>query len=168
MIELKELVDKTKEIFECEVESLGGRLMSACLTNDHKKMDCFLEAVNKDLKTDYMQMIFQYYMADRKNLGQDYTPKSLAKLLQRLAGESDSVTDMCAGSGALSIAYWAENKKSKFELLEFDKTVIPYLIFNMVIRNIECVVKQIDVLSGKVEKTYNIAKGEKYGRLICQ
>lgn len=95
---------------------------------------------------------------------QDYTPKSLAKLIAKLSKHND-VIDMCSGSGALTIQKWNLDKKSKFKLYEFDENVIPYLLFNMCIRNIECEVYHMDVLTQEVFKKYIIKKKDKYGEI---
>lgn len=65
-MELKELCEKTLEIFDVKtVNELGESLMRACKENDAQKFDAFAELV-KDLNTDWLQKIFQYYQADRK------------------------------------------------------------------------------------------------------
>ena len=94
---------------------------------------------------------------------QDYTPKSLARFVSRLAGVSDVVIDMCAGSGALTIQKWSITPKQKFSLHEFDENVIPFLLFNMAVRNKECVVYHADVLQDEIYHTYIISQGDKYG-----
>lgn len=104
----------------------------------------------KDLSVDWLQMIYQYYYADRKEKMQDYTPKSLALFMGKLAGEADKITDLCAGSGALTIQRWNMNHEQRFELYEFDENVIPFLLFNMAVRNIECTVYHSDVLQQEV------------------
>lgn len=79
-MELKELVDKTLKIFGINnVRNLAGELMQACVKNDESKFRDFKVLVG-DLNIDWLQKIFQYYEADRKEKKQDYTPKSLAAL----------------------------------------------------------------------------------------
>lgn len=95
---------------------------------------------------------------------QDYTPKSLALFMGKLAGEADKITDLCAGSGALTIQRWNMNHEQRFELYEFDENVIPFLLFNMAVRNIECTVYHSDVLQQEVYHTYKITKGEHFGK----
>lgn len=65
-----------------------------------------------------MQMIFQYYFADRKEKMQDYTPKSLAGSSCRVIKTKDEkiCLDLCAGSGALTIQKWNENNDLKFHM----------------------------------------------------
>ena len=164
-MELKYLCEKTLEIFDAKtVNALGESLMRACKENDIQKFDAFNELV-EDLNTDWLQKIFQYYQADRKEKMQDYTPETLADFVGRLAGDSDEVIDMCAGSGALTIQKWRRNHKLRFRLYEFDENVIPYLLFNVILRNIESTVCQMDVLQNEVYHEYRVKKGNKYGIL---
>lgn len=167
-MELKELTTKTLELFNIkDTDELGEQLKKACMKNDFEKFEKFLELIESDLSIDWMQKIFQYYEADRKSKMQDYTPKSLAILTAKLAGDHEEVIDMCGGSGALTIQKWAssQNKEQEFEIYEFDENVIPYLLFNLVIRNIKSTIYQADVLQDEIFKTYKIKKGDKYGIL---
>ena len=164
-MELKELVDKTTQLFSCKsVKELGKALMDCVEKNDHKKMQEFSELVENDLTKDWLQMIFQYYSADRKEKKQDYTPKSLARFMGMLAGDGETITDMCAGSGALIIQKWNQNHDMEFRAIEIDGNVIPFLLFNMVLRNIRCDVYQMDALTDEEPiKTWTIKKGEVFG-----
>lgn len=162
-MELKELTKKTLELFEINsIEELKDKLFIVCKNNKHDKLKNFKELVG-DLSVDWMQKIFQYYEADRKEKKQDYTPKCLADFCGKLAGNADVVVDMCAGSGALTIQKWGLDKTQKFELYEFDENVIPYLLFNMMLRNINCYVYHSDVLQGEVFHEYRIKTGEEFG-----
>ena len=165
LMELKELCEKTFKIFDIKsTDELSQALFDVCKNNDSDKIDMFVNTV-QDLSVDWLQKIFQYYQADRKEKMQDYTPKTLAELVGRLCGDSNTVIDMCAGSGALTIQKRNQNHDMKFILYEFDERVIPYLIFNMVIRNIESVIYHSDVLQDELYHEYEVSKGEKYGRL---
>jgi type I restriction enzyme M protein len=167
-MELKELVDKTTQLFSCKsVKELGEALMDCVEKNDYKKMQGFSELVENDLTKDWLQMIFQYYNADRKEKKQDYTPKCLAQFLSRLIGESAETIDLCAGSGALTIQRWIENPDTVFTLYEIDENVIPYLLFNMAIRNISATVHQSDILQNETVKSWSIRKGDRFGKVSC-
>ena len=166
-MELLKLKDKILSIFQTDIDNLGDALMSAVTGNRSDLYDEFSELVNGDLTTDWLQMVYQYYHADRKEKMQDYTPKSLAVFLSKLIGEADVVIDMCAGSGALTIQRWAQNQDQKFRLYELDENVIPFLLFNLVIRNIEADVCRSDVLQDEVYEQWTVQKGEKYGRVTC-
>ena len=133
-MELKELTDRTLKLFGVtDPGQLGPALFTAC--RDHDKLRSFRDLVGGDLTVDWMQKIYQYYLADRKEKKQDYTPASLAQFMGLLAGDSEEIVDMCAGSGALIIQKWQQNHDIRFTALEIDENVIPFLLFNMVLRN---------------------------------
>ena len=78
-MELSELKSKVLEIFEiAEVKGLGSALVKNL--DNYEKMQAFEEVVNGDLSKDWLQKIYQYHEADRKEKKQDYTPASLGKL----------------------------------------------------------------------------------------
>lgn len=167
-MELKELSTKTLELFSVTfVEELSDALMSCVAENNTEKMQAFSDMVAGDLSKDWLQMIYQYYCADRKDKKQDYTPKCLAQFLSRLIGESTETVDLCAGSGALTIQRWTENPDTVFTLYEVDENVIPYLLFNMALRNINATVYQSDVLQQETINTWEIRKGERFGKVSC-
>ena len=164
-MELKELTDRTLELFDVKSpDQLGPALLAAC--GDPDKLRSFCKLVDDDLCTDWMQKIYQYYLADRKEKKQDYTPASLAQFMGMLAGNSNDIVDMCAGSGALIIQKWSQKPDTRFTALEIDENVIPFLLFNMILRNIQCRVFQMDALSGEdAMRAWNIIKGEEFGRI---
>lgn len=166
VLELKELTDRTLELFNVtSPDQLGPALIAAC--GDPDKLRSFCELVDGDLSTDWMQKIYQYYLADRKEKKQDYTPVSLAQFMGLLAGNSNDIVDMCAGSGALIIQKWSQQPDARFTALEIDGNVIPFLMFNIVLRNIQCRVFQMDVLTGDdAVKAWNVVKGEEFGSII--
>lgn len=162
-MELKQLCKSTLELFEIDnIKCLSEKLLECVKNNNVKRYSDFQHLVG-DLSVDWLQMIFQYYYADRKGKMQDYTPKTLADFMGRLAGESETIIDMCAGSGALTIQKWNRNHNLKFVLYEYDENVIPFLLFNMALRNIDCVIYHSDVLQDETYHSYRIKKGDKYG-----
>ena len=166
-MELKDLTEKTLQIFNIKnINELSEKFYEVCKNNKKEYLKKFKDLV-EDLSIDWLQKIFQYYEADRKNKGQDYTPTSLAKLVSELAQEENEYIylDMCAGSGALTIQKWNGNHNLKFELEEFDENVIPFLMFNMMLRNIECTIKQKDVLQDETYHIYKIFAGKEFGNL---
>ena len=162
-MELKELVEETMNIFQVQgTEDLGTAVFEAIRNEETEKYDQFCNITN-DLSKDWMQMIFQYYQADRKEKKQDYTPKSLAQLMAKLSGDTEVVQDLCAGSGALTVQKWCMHPETKFELHEIDDRVIPFLLFNMIVRNIDCTVYHEDALRQETFHIYRITKGDRYG-----
>lgn len=164
-MELLELKNAILEIFDTDIDHLGAALMDAVQNNRTELFDKFCELVDGDLTEDYLQKIFQYYHADREEKKQDYTPKSIAEFMSLLIGESDVVIDMCAGSGALAIQRWNADRNQKLQLIELDERVIPFLLFNLVIRNIDSRVYRMDALSSETYEQWRIEKGEKYGSI---
>lgn len=164
-MELKELTDRTLELFGTDIEHLGNALMTTVIDNRTDLYDQFCDLVNNNLSVDWLQKIFQYYHADRKEKMQDYTPQSLADFMGLLVGESEIVVDLCAGTGALTIQRWVRNPNQKFRLFELDEKVIPYLLFNLVVRNIDSSICRADVLRDDKYEQWRISKGEKYGRI---
>jgi len=164
-MELKELTEKTFELFGVEqAGQLGHALLKACSNTD--KLEAFCDLIAEDLTQDWLQKIYQYYLADRKEKKQDYTPKSVAQLMGALIGDADKVVDMCAGSGALIIQKWTQNPNIEVTALEIDENVIPFLLFNMALRNINCRIIQCDALTGEdVINTWQVTKGERFGRI---
>jgi len=162
-MELKELTDRTLELFGVDnPDNLGSALMESVSNTD--KLKAFCDLVGGDLSVDWMQMVYQYHLADRKEKKQDYTPKSVARFMGMLAGDDETTVDMCAGSGALIIQKWNQNHDTKFKAIEIDSAVIPFLLFNMVLRNIRCDVYQMDALAEKEPaKKWIIKKGEVFG-----
>lgn len=163
-MDLKKLTEESLKIFEVEsIEELSDKIMQICINNKKEYFKEFKDLV-QDLETDWLQKIFQYYEADRKEKKQDYTPKTLAELVAKLSQqkEEETVIDMCAGSGALTIQKWKTNKKLKFICQEYDEKVIPYLLFNLMLRNIEAEVQQIDVLENAIFHKYKIVPKEEF------
>lgn len=162
-MELKELTDRTLELFGVDnPDNLGSALMESVSNSD--KLKAFCDLVGGDLSVDWMQMIYQYHLADRKEKKQDYTPKTLAQFMGMLAGDDETTVDMCAGSGALIIQKWDQNHDLKFKAIEIDGNVIPFLLFNMVLRNIRCDVYQMDALTDEEPtKMWTVEKGDVFG-----
>ena len=164
-MELLELKNRVMECFEiADINDLKNKLVQTALNHNTEMYDKFCKLVNNDLSQDYLQKIFQYYLADRKEKMQDYTPISLAKLVSKLCKHKE-IIDMCAGSGALTIQKWNLDKNCKFKLYEFDENVIPYLLFNLAIRNIKAEVYQMDVLTQEVFHEYKVIPDEEYSKV---
>lgn len=129
----------------------------------------YIEMVNGDLETDYLQQIFQYYYADRKEKCQDYTPKSISKLCARLTNTNGNVVyDLCAGSGALTIQKWLENKEKTFVCEELDKSVIPFLLFNMAVRNMKGYVINRNALTMNCGCVFQVLPGDRFSSIEAQ
>ena len=164
-MELLELVEKVKELFRFDdFADFGARLKTCVLDGDEATMDQFVELVG-DLTVDWLQKIYQYYLADRKEKKQDFTPRCFSEFLSLLIGDADVVIDLCAGTGALTIQRWASKPEQTFVLFEIDDSVVPYLLFNLAVRNIAAEVRVGDALTEEYREEYRVARGEKYARV---
>lgn len=165
-MELNELSNATLALFEVpDTDALGPALMRCVLDGDEMRMAEFVDMVGGELSVDWLQMIYQYYQADRKDKKQDYTPACLGKLLSAMIGDAEEVVDLCAGSGALTIQRWAADAESSYQLYEIDENVLPYLLFNLAVRNIEARVTLGDALALEARAVYEVKKGDKYGKV---
>lgn len=165
-MELSELLKNAKQAFGAEEPAELGAAVFAKL-NDAETYEKWL-SVCPDLTEDNMQPIFQYYMADRKEKKQDYTPKSLARALCMAAGVQNggTVYDMCAGTGALTIQAWNINPECRFVCVEFDKNVIPFLLFNLAIRNMNALVVHSDVLSEEEFQAWRVIESKNFSAVV--
>lgn len=114
-----ELLEFKNKIFELlnvtETSEIGNALLDVVLKpnfyifDEYKKLD--------DGSKDWLQALWQYYEADRTEKKQDYTPKSLCKLVSALAGNCETVYDCCGGSVALTVQM-LKDSKVKFVCIE--------------------------------------------------
>lgn len=167
-MELKELAIKILEMFECnEPKEFPKKVKEALFSaTPSKYLDGYVNICD-DLSVDHLQRIYQFYNADRAEKKQDYTPLSLAKLVAYLSYSVDQkvIYDCCAGSGALTIQKWATNNNLTFVCEELDEQVIPILLFNLSVRNIEAIVLRKNILSQEVYEVYELHKGERYSKI---
>lgn len=165
-MELKELTAKICDLFGCvSIETLPDKIALALFSqNPILYFDRYKELC-PDLTVDWLQRVYQFYHADRENKKQDYTPISLAKLVSYLScmPSEKVVYDCCCGSGALTIQKWCVNPELKFVCEELDERVIPILLFNLCIRNIEATVVNKDILTGDIINSYTVIRGSMYG-----
>lgn len=154
---------KNKILSLCEVQKIkdiGEVLMRVVLNNETAFFDKYNEII--DDSKDWLQALWQYYEADREEKKQDYTPKSLCKLVSALAGECKTVYDCCGGSGALTIQMLKDHKTEVVYIEELDENVIPFLLFNLCLHGAIGVVVNGNVLTKEKLKIYQLRKVDKY------
>ena len=87
-MELSELTKNVLGIFEIEnQEDLSKSIYDAVRSDDIRKYEKF-EILVQDLSVDWLQMIYQYWLADRETKKQDYTPKTLALFLAKMQSQN--------------------------------------------------------------------------------
>lgn len=118
-----------------------------------------------DLSYDLFTNYFQEQHSNRESMMQDFTPAALADLLPALVDQFNSVVDICAGTGGLSIACWNKNKDAEFYCEELSERAIPLLLFNLSIRNIAAYVVRKNVLTGEVYDAYKLTKSDRFSKI---
>jgi type I restriction-modification system DNA methylase subunit len=163
--ELLGVVNKILEYFKIkDVGELGDKLTEVIFSNNKNKVYDEYIGIVGDLETDWIQKIFQYYKSNRDELKQDYTPQSMSKLLAELTidGWTETVYDVCCGSGSLTIQLDKKKKGMEFICHELDQNVIPFLLFNLSIRNIEATVIRGNVITGEQFNVYKLTPTDTY------
>ncbi len=138
------------------------------LLSDKKNdvLSAYVDMVSGDLATDNLQKIFQYHYADRKEKCQDYTPKSIARLCAvETKTDGNVVYDLCAGSGALTIQKWVQYPHKTFICEELDGRVIPLLLFNMAVRNMNGYVINRTALTLELKEGYRLIPGAQFSEI---
>lgn len=163
-MELKELTKKITDIMGCLNKDFPKALNDIIFSS--KRNDFYEKYINlcPDLSEDWLQRIYQFYNADRQEKKQDFTPISLSRLLAFLTyiPNRHTVYDSCAGSGSLVIQQWVLNKDIEFICEELDENVLPLLLFNISIRNINATVLHKNVLTGEVYGIYKLRQNSRY------
>ena len=126
------------------VEDVPGILSSA----SDELVSWYLEAFGVD--RDWIREFYQYYLADREGLKQDYTPPSLSKLLLRLVGPCKTLVDLCAGTGSLSLY---ADPGTKIKAIELDPKAAACLRFNYAVHGLNAEVVQADALTLLTDQT---------------
>lgn len=137
------------------------------LNDSNKRIELFNQFLKKEknLSFDWFTDYFQEEHSDRKNKKQDFTPDGIVKLVSSLLGRFEVNADICAGTGGLTIKRWNENHDGKFYCEEFSDRAMPFLLFNLMIRNVEAVVFHGDSLTRKAKHIYRLSKGDKFSDL---
>lgn len=134
--------------------------------------------INSDVYTDTFRDYFEEYAAERKSNKQDYTPDTVAKLLASFT-RSDvkksngwSGYDPTAGTGSLLIQKWRDDQLQTVPWLDYAPhnylyradeiadNAIPYLLHNLAIRGMNCIVVHGDVLEQKAKQVYFVQNSE--------
>lgn len=130
----------------------------------NKLFEQFLE-LETDLSYDWFLEYYQSEHSDRKGKGQDFTPGSVAEITSKILGKGNSNLDICSGVGGLTIKRYVDNPNQKFYCEEFSDRAIPFLLFNLAIRNIEGIVRHGDSLARQFKAIYKLTKGQRFSTI---
>ena len=149
-----------KESFE-----LPDKLMKILLNEEEKDklLNKFLE-YDIDLKYDFLRDYFQEQHSNRNDLKQDYTPDCICEILSRLKKDNNKILDVCSGTGALTISN-LYNNKIYVQCEELSSRSIPVLLLNLIIRNVDGLVVQKDVLKNEITTIYKLESTDQFSNI---
>ena len=149
-----------KETFE-----LPDKLIKILLNEEEKDklLNKFLE-YDIDLKYDFLRDYFQEQHSNRNDLKQDYTPDCICEILSRLKKDNNKILDVCSGTGALTISN-LYNNKIYVQCEELSSRSIPVLLLNLIIRNVDGLVVQKDVLKNEITTIYKLESTDQFSNI---
>lgn len=160
-------IEQINNLLEVE-ESYQASFKLAEILNDRdeciKLFDSFLR-LEQDLSFDWFTDYFQEEHSNRKDKKQDFTPQGVTDLASRLLGKSESNADICAGTGGLTIKRWTQNPNASFYCEEYSDRALPFLLFNLAIRNVNAIVFHGDSLAKKHKHIYKLGKDERFSTI---
>lgn len=137
--------------------------------------------VSTDLSFDWFHEYFEDEQAERKSKKQDFTPDSIATLLNKLTDNTTGYYyEPTAGTGGILITRWWQDclndpvgtknntnipgisfftydpRRYWYQVEELSDRAVPFLIFNMAIRGMNGVAIQCDSLSREAKNAYFI------------
>ena len=170
----KELKQKKTKITNKDINELIGiketfelpdKLIKILLNEEEKDklLNKFLE-YDIDLKYDFLRDYFQEQHSNRNDLKQDYTPDCICEILSRLKKDNNKILDVCSGTGALTISN-LYNNKIYVQCEELSSRSIPVLLLNLIIRNVDGLVVQKDVLKNEITTIYKLESTDQFSNI---
>lgn len=157
-MDLKEYL-KVKEDYE-----VPTALMNTLLS-DSSRVQLFEMFKKENFNCDFIRSYFETNQADRKNFMQDFTPDCIGEIVRGIVGKTDSVTDVCSGTGSLSVKVWKDNPNAFYRCEEYSTAALPFTLFNLAIRNITGYVIHENVLTKEIIARYYLKKGTSYSTI---
>lgn len=138
--------------------------MGDILKNEEARENLFFDFLEEeqDLSFDWFTEYFQEEHSDRKGKKQDFTPDGIIKVASGVLGDTISNADICAGTGGLTVKRWAENPDASFYCEEFSDRAVPFLVFNLAIRNVDAIICHGDSLVREFKAVYQLTKAERF------
>ncbi len=127
--------------------------------------------VDSDVYVDTFRQYFEEYAAERKSNQQDYTPDTISYLLSKFTQNDPDPSspwtayDPTAGTGSLLIQNWKNDQLQEnifsyaphnyfYRADEMADNAIPYLLHNLAIRGMNCIVMHGDTLERTAKQVY--------------
>ncbi len=166
------LPDKIMELIFQDPDYLYESLKSEDMELIFQDPDYLYESLkSEDMRVDFFRDYFQDEQGDRNALKQDFTPDSICEIVARIVkehGHPQTIADMCAGTGSLTIhmhKFFPDAEKFCYEVSE---RTVPFLLLNMMIRNMAGWLVHGDLLTGKIQKVYKLEKGARYSAVSIE
>lgn len=162
------------------------RLLELVL-DDKKRPELFKQFldISTDMSFDWFHEYFEDEQSERKKKKQDFTPDSIATLMNGLVNNSNPINtyyEPAAGTGGILIKRWWNDRLHDqvgnplhgktggglfslftydprsywYQVEEMSDRAIPFLLFNMAIRGMNGVAIQCDVLTRQAKEVYFI------------
>jgi type I restriction enzyme M protein len=130
-------------------------------TQREKLFDRFL-GENNDPSFDWFHEYFEDEHSDRRVKKQDFTPNCISDLVVNILPENGAVYDPAAGTGGMLIRKWHHNPNNSFICHELSNRALPFLLFNLSIRNTNALVIHGNTLTGETRQIIAIRKSSVY------
>jgi type I restriction enzyme M protein len=130
-------------------------------TRREKLFDRFLSE-NNDLSFDWFHEYFEDEHSDRRVKKQDFTPNCISDLMVNILPENGAVYDPAAGTGGMLIRKWRRTPNNLFIGHELSNRALPFLLFNLSIRNMNAIITHGNSLTGETRQTIAITKKSVY------
>lgn len=134
-----------------------------------KVYESFSELFDYSFDHDWFHEYFQEESAERKRFKQDFTPPSVVQLINDIADTESTKNvkyfELAVGTGGIMIETWKRHKDGFFVLEELSDRTVPFLLFNMAIRNMNGIVRHGDSLKEEWTKVYRVTSGIKYSKI---
>lgn len=112
-----------------------------------------------DLSQDHFREYFMESQSDRKGDKQDYTPDSIGEIIAGIVGKPKTVLDIAGGIGGLTIHQWAVQPDGEYVVEEISSASLPFLLFNLLVRDVYATVIHGDSLERVAKDVYQISDG---------
>lgn len=150
-------MDLKKELNVREAYLVPGALMEAIFNPE--KLANLIDKYPKDLSTEHFREFFMETQSDRKGDKQDYTPDSITEIVSKIIGSTDNLLDIAGGIGGLTVKMWNQNKNTQIVVEEISSASIPFLLFNLIVRNANAAVIYGNTLERVAKEVYLIKDG---------
>ena len=157
-------VEQINKLLEVEESFHASYKLTEILKVKNKREGLFERflRLETDLSYDWFLEYYQSEHSDRKGRGQDFTPDAVAEITNKILGQGKSNLDICSGVGGLTIKRYADNPNQEFYCEEFSDRAMPFLLFNLAIRNVKGVVKHGDSLTREFKAVYKLNQSKEF------